>query len=201
MSEKEKSSILSIKRPIPTMDWDLENDMDDEDILLNDDVGDDTFIGLEDFLHQQATNNLQKAQDNNNNNDFYDQKNIENNTNMTIASTSNSTSSYNTMNMITSTSESFLNDNNYNNNDNISSKKVNKDYSRPPTTGSFLTATCPRTGKPIYFACQPQSSKKKTKALMENCYDKNARLLSTPIRLMFEQIKAENEAYTQQLQR
>ncbi|CAO3645970.1 unnamed protein product [Cunninghamella echinulata] len=82
-----------------------------------------------------------------------------------------------------------------------SNTKIRKDYTKPPTTGSFLTAACPRTGKILYFACQPKGNTKKSKALLEHCYDKNARLLSTPIRLMFEQIKAENEAYTHQLQR
>ncbi|KAI8064610.1 P-loop containing nucleoside triphosphate hydrolase protein [Gongronella butleri] len=44
------------------------------------------------------------------------------------------------------------------------------DYSRPPDTGSFLTATCPRTGKPIYLPTQRRrqlKAKNKKKRLID----------------------------------
>lgn len=36
-----------------------------------------------------------------------------------------------------------------------------KDYTLVPMSGSFITATCPRTGKPIFFSKKAQSDSKR----------------------------------------
>lgn len=59
-------------------------------------------------------------------------------------------------------------------------------YSRPPTTGSYITANCPLTGKTLYL---PRMQRSKEKFDVVNKI-KKASLLSKPVTLMTKEIEA-----------
>ncbi|CAO3593498.1 unnamed protein product [Absidia cylindrospora] len=82
-----------------------------------------------------------------------------------------------------------------------------RDYSRPPATGGFLTASCPQTGKPLYFPLQlkptsiSSSSSSGGKLLKQHGGNDGIQLLGTPIQLMLEQIDRENELQAKKVER
>lgn len=113
-----------------------------------------------------------------------------------------------------SSSNNNRGDNNNNNNNMLSSSKLTltkvdtsiqqqpqRDFSKPPETGGFLTASCPRTGKPIYFPLQLKASTTTTSTSSGWLKQKNIQLLTTPIRLMFEQLELEHKEKIHQAER
>ncbi|ORY99715.1 hypothetical protein BCR42DRAFT_430045 [Absidia repens] len=242
-------------------DWDLE---DDED-LFNDDVGDDTMIGLDDFIQTQEQEQQHDRDEqqsllqslrppptqhrySNNTSNSYDPSTFmdddEDTEHLTYPDDDNpqqSTSSYdNTRNRKERSDEIdkdlFFDDgdtlsdsfywpseeqhkqrqpSNMSKDNNVSALSLppppnkqrppRRDYSRPPDTGGFLTASCPRTGKPLYFPLQLKptsvSSCGGDRLLKQHDGNGGIQLLGTPIRLMLEQIDRENELQAKKIER
>jgi hypothetical protein len=71
-----------------------------------------------------------------------------------------------------------------------------KDYTSVPLTGSFITAACPRTGKPLYFSKKTQGeSKRKMETLFKEIISKKGHsrgLLIKPIWRLRNEIEEKN---------
>lgn len=82
--------------------------------------------------------------------------------------------------------------------------KEKVEYTLIPETGAFVTATCPQTGKNIYFSKLSEGRlRKKTNLLVKDLTSNKGSkgLLSKPLWQLLKDIKANNLAKTQQIQR
>ncbi|GAA5794914.1 hypothetical protein HPULCUR_000262 [Helicostylum pulchrum] len=86
----------------------------------------------------------------------------------------------------------------------VNQVKEKIEYTLIPETGAFVTATCPQTGKNIYFSKLSEGRlRKKTNLLVKNLTSNKGSkgLLSKPLWQLLKDIKANNLAKTQQIQR
>ncbi|CAO3665353.1 unnamed protein product [Rhizopus stolonifer] len=78
------------------------------------------------------------------------------------------------------------------------------DYTRAPTTGSFVMATCPRTGKTLYLPKQTQAkSKNKKNDLYKQIVNQSNKgnLLPTPISTLMKNIERQNQEKLKKIER
>ncbi|KAI8369318.1 P-loop containing nucleoside triphosphate hydrolase protein [Radiomyces spectabilis] len=70
-------------------------------------------------------------------------------------------------------------------------------YLQPPPTGSFVTATCSRTGRTLYFSKRPQSTQRTTQSI--DHIKSSTSLLGKPIWKMLEELEHERKTKTEAL--
>ncbi|KAG1437644.1 hypothetical protein G6F56_013006 [Rhizopus delemar] len=78
------------------------------------------------------------------------------------------------------------------------------DYTKAPTTGSFVMATCPRTGKTLYLPKQTQAkSKNKKNDLYKQIINQSNKgnLLPTPISTLMKNIERQNQEKLKNIER
>ncbi|KAI8332374.1 hypothetical protein BC941DRAFT_436468 [Chlamydoabsidia padenii] len=163
------------------IDWDLGDSDDDnysDDVkLFDDNAGEDTMVGLDVYLQHQSAQEPFLPPESPNKDNLMDQE-------MDWMTPLVDQELASIMKKTTTTDDDKRTTN-------------RKDYSKPPETGGFLTANCPRTGQPIYFPLRLKPT-----ISMTTCNwfkKKEIQLLSAPIRLMFDQLDLEHKTKEEQL--
>ncbi|ORX43578.1 P-loop containing nucleoside triphosphate hydrolase protein [Hesseltinella vesiculosa] len=192
--------------------FDLDDGIDDDDELIFDEMGEDTFAGLDDYIQEQERwqqmNDLKSSTVSSSKNDIHasmilDQELVyplddddDDNIELFDASMDHTTSipvstfaRGHQASMAMANTSKKAGTANPSLSSPLPAKEQGYDYSRPPATGNFLTATCPQTGKPIYIPTQLRAKARKPAPLLNYCLNKDTRLLSKPIHTMMNDLK------------